>query len=89
MHPSGKAGRSKSGFSRLGLFLSNQPTQQAVSGRLERPEANAVMKPEQIRAKTDTRPEYASPSISTLREDEVLEEVGPAQAYTGNLPFGF
>jgi len=37
----------------------------------------------------DNRPEYAPPSISTLRESEVLEEVGPAQAYTGTLPFGF
>jgi len=37
----------------------------------------------------DTRPEYAAPSISSLRESEVLEAVGPAQAYTGTLPFGF
>jgi hypothetical protein len=35
------------------------------------------------------RPVYVAPSVDTLTEDEVLDNVGPAQAYTGNLPFGF
>jgi hypothetical protein len=34
-------------------------------------------------------PEYKAPEIQTLRDQEVLEAMGPAQAYTGNLPFGF
>ncbi len=37
----------------------------------------------------DSRPKYAPPSITSLNEEEVLEQVGPAQAYAGNLPFGF
>lgn len=47
------------------------------------------MKSQKEHLRADNRPEYAPPSISTLRESEVLEEVGPAQAYTGTLPFGF
>jgi len=35
------------------------------------------------------KPLYVAPSIKTLTENEVLDEVGPAQAYTGNLPFQF
>ena len=35
------------------------------------------------------RAEYMAPTITTLSENEVLDKVGPAQAYTGNLPFGF
>jgi hypothetical protein len=35
------------------------------------------------------KPEYASPVIKSLDESDLLERVGPAQAYTGNFPFGF
>jgi hypothetical protein len=35
------------------------------------------------------RPLYTAPTIRTLTENEVLEEVGPAQAYTGSVPFQF
>jgi len=35
------------------------------------------------------KPLYTPPSIKTLTENEVLEEVGPAQAYTGSVPFQF
>jgi len=35
------------------------------------------------------RPDYEPPSIVTMTERELLEELGPAVAYTGNLPFGF
>lgn len=38
---------------------------------------------------TTERAEYTAPTITTLSETEVLDKVGPAQAYTGNLPFGF
>jgi hypothetical protein len=48
-----------------------------------------MIRPEKEILKADMRPEYAPPMITTLREDEVLAEVGPAQAYTGTLPFGF
>lgn len=37
----------------------------------------------------DSRPAYVPPTIHSLREEEVLEQVGPAQAYSGTLPFGF
>lgn len=36
-----------------------------------------------------TSPAYAVPEIQTLREEELLEMIGPAQAYSGNFPFGF
>ena len=32
---------------------------------------------------------YVKPSFETLSEQEILEHLGPAQAYTGNLPFTF
>jgi len=35
------------------------------------------------------KPEYASPAISSFGESDLLDRVGPAQAYTGNFPFGF
>ena len=34
-------------------------------------------------------PEYRTPEIETIRESDLLEQMGPAQAYTGNFPFGF
>ncbi len=34
-------------------------------------------------------PQYRAPEIETLRDGDLLEEIGPAQAYTGNFPFGF
>lgn len=34
-------------------------------------------------------PEYRTPEIETIRESDLLEAIGPAQAYTGNFPFGF
>jgi hypothetical protein len=33
--------------------------------------------------------EYVAPSIETLSEAEVLDDLGPARAYSGNFPFGF
>jgi hypothetical protein len=45
--------------------------------------------PDKFSPEIDDRPDYAPPSIMTLREDEILDQVGPAQAYTGNVPFGF
>lgn len=32
---------------------------------------------------------YVTPSITTLSEEQILEEIGPARAYTGALPFNF
>lgn len=32
---------------------------------------------------------YVKPAIETLSDREILEEIGPAQAYTGALPFSF
>jgi hypothetical protein len=39
--------------------------------------------------KQNDRPVYVTPTVATLNEAEVLDEVGPAQAYTGSFPFGF
>ncbi len=36
-----------------------------------------------------TRISYVAPAITTLSEEQILEELGPAKAYTGNLPFSF
>lgn len=49
--------------------------------RLESSAARLTSKDEQGR--------YVPPTISSLREEDVLEQVGPAQAYAGNLPFAF
>jgi len=35
------------------------------------------------------RIEYVAPQIRTVSESEILEAMGPAQAYTGTVPFGF
>jgi len=32
---------------------------------------------------------YVQPSISTMDEQQILEEIGPARAYTGTVPFSF
>ena len=32
---------------------------------------------------------YVRPTITTLNEEQILEEIGPARAYTGTLPFNF
>jgi len=32
---------------------------------------------------------YVRPTIETLSDRDILEEIGPAQAYTGALPFSF
>lgn len=32
---------------------------------------------------------YVKPTITTLNEEQILEEIGPARAYTGTLPFNF
>ena len=32
---------------------------------------------------------YVAPEIKTMTEEELLERMGPAQAYTGTVPFGF
>lgn len=47
------------------------------------------MKRNEVFSETSEKPLYVAPTITTLTEDEVLDEVGPAQAYTGNIPFGF
>lgn len=40
------------------------------------------------REKAD-RAEYVAPEVHSISEAEVLDELGPARAYTGNFPFGF
>ena len=37
----------------------------------------------------DEKTPYVTPVITTLSEAEILEEIGPARAYTGALPFNF
>lgn len=37
----------------------------------------------------DEKIPYVTPSITTLSEEEILEEIGPARAYTGTVPFSF
>lgn len=32
---------------------------------------------------------YVTPTITTLSEEQILEEIGPARAYTGTMPFNF
>jgi len=32
---------------------------------------------------------YVKPSVETLSDQDILEEIGPAQAYSGALPFSF
>ena len=32
---------------------------------------------------------YVTPTIETLTDRDILEELGPAQAYTGTVPFQF
>jgi hypothetical protein len=32
---------------------------------------------------------YVKPAIETLSDRDILEQLGPAQAYTGSLPFSF
>lgn len=34
-------------------------------------------------------PEYLAPEVESLKEEDLLEQLGPAQAYSGNFPFGF
>ena len=43
---------------------------------------------EEMREQEDRVP-YVTPSITTLSEAQILEEIGPARAYTGTLPFNF
>ena len=35
------------------------------------------------------KPEYTVPEVRSIPESELLDQIGPAQAYTGNFPFGF
>ena len=32
---------------------------------------------------------YVKPAVETLSDREILEEIGPAQAYSGSFPFNF
>ena len=32
---------------------------------------------------------YVKPAVETLSDREILEEIGPAQAYSGAFPFNF
>lgn len=41
------------------------------------------------KAHAETRTDYVEPVIETLRDEDLLETIGPAQAYTGNVPFSF
>jgi hypothetical protein len=34
-------------------------------------------------------PQYQVPVIDSLRDEDLAENVGPAQAYTGSFPFSF
>jgi hypothetical protein len=34
-------------------------------------------------------PEYLAPEVESMKEEDLLEKLGPAQAYSGNFPFGF
>jgi hypothetical protein len=36
-----------------------------------------------------TKLEYSAPEVRSVSEAEILEIMGPAQAYTGTVPFGF
>jgi len=33
--------------------------------------------------------EYVTPEVRSVSEAEVLDDLGPARAYTGAFPFGF
>lgn len=33
--------------------------------------------------------EYVEPEVRTVSEAEVLDDLGPARAYSGQFPFGF
>lgn len=37
----------------------------------------------------DARMPYVKPAVETLSDREILEEIGPAQAYSGSFPFNF
>ena len=39
--------------------------------------------------KQQDAPVYVAPRIETLSDQDILEELGPAQAYTGTVPFQF
>lgn len=47
--------------------------------------------PQMIHEETDRHvlTAYVKPTITTLSEEQILEEIGPARAYTGSLPFNF
>jgi hypothetical protein len=47
------------------------------------------MNPNEMELSSHDRPGYSAPTVTTMSEDQVLDQVGPAQAYTGNMPFGF
>lgn len=32
---------------------------------------------------------YVKPAVETLSDQDILEEIGPAQAYSGAFPFNF
>lgn len=34
-------------------------------------------------------PEYEAPTVESIRDEDLAENVGPAQAYTGTFPFSF
>jgi len=51
-----------------------------------RPEEPRMMQEEQNRHDLTA---YVKPTITTLSEEQILEEIGPARAYTGTLPFNF
>lgn len=46
------------------------------------------MSDKRFESSTD-RTEYVRPTVETLSDQDILEEIGPAQAYTGTFPFSF
>ena len=40
-------------------------------------------------AKQNEKLEYVAPEVRSVSEVDVLDDLGPARAYTGSFPFGF
>lgn len=42
-----------------------------------------------MKAPETSKISYVAPEVRSVSEAEMLELMGPAQAYTGSVPFGF
>lgn len=42
-----------------------------------------------MKAPENVKISYVAPEVRSMSEAEMLELMGPAQAYTGSVPFGF